>query len=79
MLIYSLDLEITWKPFKVVSHNWPWTVFYILVLAAGLLVYFHGYAEGLSKGAEIEKNIIEKINNQEDETDRSESTTKSEL
>lgn len=61
VLLYLADTTITWRPFNV-TFGRGWLVLgYILIAIGGSIIYYQGRWDGLKRGAEIKKEVIEEI------------------
>lgn len=65
VLLYLADTTITWRPFSI-TFGRGWLVLgYILIAIGGTMIYYQGRWDGLKRGAEIKKEVIEEIKEQE--------------
>lgn len=59
-LIYLADITITWRPFSVTFGRGLLVLGYILIAIGAAIIYYQGRWNGLKRGAEIKKEVIEK-------------------
>lgn len=65
LLAYLADTTITWRPFSI-SFGRGWLVLGIIYIMIGCIcLKVHWYNEGLKQGAEIKKEVIEEIKQEE--------------
>lgn len=65
ILLFLADTTITWRPFSI-SFGRGWLVLgYILIAIGGSMIYYQGRWNGLKRGAEIKKEVIEEIKEQQ--------------
>lgn len=61
LLIFLADTTITWRPFSI-SFGRGWLVLGIIFIMCGCVcLKEQWYSEGLKRGAEIKKEVIEEI------------------
>lgn len=64
LLAYMADMHITFRPFSI-SFNRPWLVIGIILIMCGCIcLKAQWYEDGLKRGAEIKKEVIEEINDE---------------
>ena len=65
MLLYLADTTITFRPFSI-SFGRGWLVLGCILIAIGsTMIYYQGRWNGLKRGAEIKKEVIDGIKEQE--------------
>lgn len=65
ILAYLADTTITWRPFSVSFGRLYLVVGIILIMCGCICLKAHWYEEGLKRGAEIKKEVIEEIKGQQ--------------
>lgn len=61
LLIYLADTTITWRPFSISFGRGLLVLGYMLIAIGGTMIYYQGRWDGLKRGAEIKKEVIEEI------------------
>lgn len=65
MLLYLADTTITWRPFSI-SFGRGWLVLGMILISIGAtMIYYQGRWDGLKRGAEIKKEVIEEVKQQQ--------------
>lgn len=65
LLLYLADTTITFRPFSI-SFGRGWLVLgMILISIGGTMIYYQGRWDGLKRGVEIKKEVIEEIKEQQ--------------
>ena len=65
LLLYLADTTITFRPFSI-SFGRGWLVLGCILIALGAtVIYYQGRWDGLKRGAEIKKEVIEEIKEQQ--------------
>jgi hypothetical protein len=65
LLLFLADTTITWRPFSI-SFGRGWLVLGMILISIGAtMIYYQGRWNGLKRGAEIKKEVIEELKQQE--------------
>lgn len=61
ILAYLADTTITWRPFSISFGRLHLVAGIILIMCGCICLKAHWYNEGLKRGAEIQREVIEEI------------------